>query len=112
MENCVGTKILTMLLIEGIQNARDGNTYMNENNQKKRLANYITDVENIANRNVLGTKNHPAHWQVPFFPEFCTKGKKEIKNITLDNNRTRKLMYNLNELIDISIINPNCREKF
>jgi hypothetical protein len=112
MENRVGLKTLTMLLNEGIQNAGNGDTYMNENNQKKRLANYITDVENIANRNVLGTKNHPVHWRVPFYPELCTKGKNEIKNITLDNKRTRKLMNNLNGLIDISIINPTRREKF
>jgi hypothetical protein len=52
MENRVGLKILTMLLNKGIQNAGNGDTYMNENNQKKRLANYITDVENIANRNM------------------------------------------------------------
>jgi hypothetical protein len=64
----------------------------------KRIEALVEKVQSIANRSILGTEDYPASWYVPY-----DISKSKVTNITLDNNRTRSLMYNLDSLIELCI---------
>ena len=100
-ENRMGLKMLTMLLIEGLSNARDHKLYPNIRSEKTRRELFIKKVEEHINTSILGCPGNPAQWQ-------CTtedNGKK-IGTISLDNNRTRKIVENFEGLIDMCV--PEC----
>jgi hypothetical protein len=88
MENRNGLKLLTMVLIEGLSNAKkqDG-MYLNINAEGRRVSQFVADIECIINRTILGSDDDPCQWMCPF----DTK-KKEIGPITMDNVRTRKIV--------------------
>jgi hypothetical protein len=67
-------------------------------NKKDRLKSYVLNIEEISNHKILGKEHHPACWRVPF-----DYSKGEMSNITMDNNRTRLMMNNLDELVNICI---------
>jgi hypothetical protein len=65
MENQVGLKILTMLLISGLSNARKHLLYHNESAEGKRIKSFFADVELILNTMRIGDDMGPAQWQCP-----------------------------------------------
>jgi hypothetical protein len=79
MENRCGLKVLSMVLIAGMNNTSGGLTYLNIGNQKKRLEKFVAEAETMANKTVLGTDDYPACWRLPLDPK-----TKEISSITLD----------------------------
>ena len=88
MENRVGLKILTMLLITGLSNARKHLLYGDELAEGMRIEHFFTDIECILNTKIIGDDMGPSQWQCPR----ADKDKKEIGTIMLDNNRTRKVV--------------------
>ena len=66
MENWNGIKILSMLLIEGISNAKKKLSYQQISGEGTRVLRFIADVEDLINRSILGTNTDPCQWMCPF----------------------------------------------
>jgi hypothetical protein len=105
MENRVGLKVLTMLLISGLSNARKHLLYHDESAEGKRIERFFTDVESILNTMIIGDDMGPSQWQCPR----GDKDRKELGTITLDNNRTRKVINEIELLTHLCL--PNADEK-
>jgi hypothetical protein len=66
MENCNGIKILTMVLIEGLSNAKKKMLYQDINAEGVRVSHFISDIQSIINKSVIGTQDDPCQWMCPF----------------------------------------------
>lgn len=104
MENRNGIKILSMLLVEGLSNAKKQLIYTNVNAEGSRVTQFIAHVENIINQSILGTPNDPCQWMCPF--DFQ---KKEMRPITMDNVRTRRIIDALDILVEACVTDDNRR---
>jgi hypothetical protein len=99
LENRVGIKILTMLFIEGLSNAKEGKLYLDVPAEGPRIEMFFKRVATIVNKQVLGTANNSAEWQC------ATDDKmKEIGTIQMDNMRTRRIMAQLELLVEECIV--------
>ena len=65
MENHVGSKLLTMELLEGIANS-EGGVILIEFPPSQGLKLYIELVENVVNKQILGDKMNPSTWNCPY----------------------------------------------
>lgn len=99
MENRIGLKILTMLLIEGLQNALRGTTFAGYATENQRMRAFFLEIERILNTRVWGTEDNPTQWQCP-----RDETKKELGVLCLDNNKTRKAINNLEILYQFCIV--------
>jgi hypothetical protein len=79
MENRNSIKVLTMLLIEGLSNAKKKLVYTKVNAEGTRISRFVSDIENLINWSILGTRKDPCQRMCPF--DFK---KKEIGPITMD----------------------------
>jgi hypothetical protein len=98
MENRNGIKILTMALIEGLSNAKKKVLYPNINAEGTRVLHFITDMESLINKTILGTADDPCQWMCPFDSK-----KKEIGPITMNNVRTRRVMDSLDTIVNFCV---------
>jgi len=108
-ENRVCLKILTMLLIEGYSNAEAGLIlrYFNALNKKARREEYIKRIQRIINTKILGDEFDPLHWECPM-----TEDGESIGCITLDNNRARQIVSNMEELIELAVPTVSRKELY
>ena len=92
-------KILTQLLIEGLSNTLAGGSRTVEDGdgqtEGSRIKKFLEDVEKIMNREVLGSRNNPAQWKMPYDPK-----TKEICVLTMDGVRLRKVLGSFELLVD------------
>ena len=107
LENRVGIKILTMLFIEGLSNAKKGELYNNIRGEGPRVQMFFQRVAAIVNKQVLGTVDNSAEWQCA-----TDDKKKEIGTIQMDNMRTRRIMGQLELLIEECIVKENDKAKW
>jgi hypothetical protein len=99
LENRIGIKILTMLLIEGLSNAKKGLLYNHIVAEGPRVDLFFRRIADIVNKQVLGTANNSTEW------ECATDDKrKEIGTITMDNVRTRTIIGRIELLIEECIV--------
>lgn len=98
MENRNGIKILTMLLIEGLSNAKKRELYIDVNAEGTRVTRFVSDMENLINQSILGTPDDPCQWMCPFDSK-----KKELGPITMDNVRTRRIIDALDIMVDACV---------
>ena len=94
LENRNGIKILSMLLVEGLSNAKKKLLFTNVKAEGSRVSQFIAHVECIINQSILGTPNDPCQWMCPF--DFK---KKKLGPITMDNVRTRRIVDALDILV-------------
>jgi len=106
-ENRIGIKILTMLLMEGFSNAQKGLLFGNKRSEKDRITAYAELIENIFNNVILGDDDGPAQWNVPMDDD-----GKMVGAITLDNNRIRQVIDNLELLIEASVCDETRKHKY
>ena len=99
MENRVGIKIITMLLIRGLSNVKEGVLYSEHKSMNKRIECYIEDVTTIVSTQILGDENGPAQWNFPFNPE-----TKEIAALCIENGKMRTLLVKLELIVDVSFV--------
>jgi hypothetical protein len=100
MENRNGIKLLTMVLIEGLSNAKKKDAlYPNIGAEGRRVSQFVADVERIMNRSILGSDDDPCQWMCPFDMK-----KKEIGPITMDNVRTRRIVDSMDSLVDFCVV--------
>jgi hypothetical protein len=101
MENRNGIKLLTMIFIEGLSNAKAQLLYVNVNAEGIRVSRFVSDVEEIINKRILGTEDDPCQWMCPWDAK-----KKEVGPITMDNVCTRRVVDSLDLLVDFCITDP------
>jgi hypothetical protein len=102
-ENRMGIKELSMLLLlEGISNVKKGKLYADIRGEGPKMKKYIVDVERIINQSILGSKDDPCHWCMPY-----DTTEKKLGPITMDNTRVRKIVDSLEMLIDITVVDAN-----
>jgi len=107
MENRVGIKILTMLMIEGLSNAKKKVLYTDIQAEGPRVAHFFRRVAAIVNKQVLGTNENLAEWEC-----VTDNKKKEIGTITMDNVLTRAIMARLELLIEECIVDEEDKAKW
>jgi hypothetical protein len=98
MENRNGIKIFTMVLIEGLSNAKKKLLYMDTSAEGTRVSRFISDIESLINTTIIGTEDDPCQWMCPFDSQ-----KKEIGPIAMDNVRTRRIIDSLDTIIDFCV---------
>jgi hypothetical protein len=99
MENRNGIKILSMLLIKGLSNAKKRLLFIDVNAEVTRVSRFVSEMENLINMSILGTCEDPCQWICPFDPK-----KKEFGPITMDNVRTRRIIDALDIIVDVCVI--------
>jgi hypothetical protein len=62
---------------------------------------YINTVQGIINKFILGSDLAPAHWRIKLSDD-----GKEIGILCMNNNQTRKVVNNLELLIDVLVVDP------
>jgi hypothetical protein len=107
MENRIGIKILTMLLVEGLSNAKAGLIYNEITAEGNRVKHFFRTVADIVNKQVLGSEDNSAEWECA-----TDDKKKEIGTITMDNVRTRTIMDSLEFLIEECIVKEDRKAKW
>jgi hypothetical protein len=99
MENRVGIKVITMLLIRGLSNVKEGILYAEHKSMNKRIEMYIEDVTNIVSTKILGDEDGPAQWNFPYNPE-----TKEIAALCIENGKMRTVLLKLELIVDVSFV--------
>jgi len=103
MENRVGLKLLTMLLLEGITRSRDGLLFTEIGSEKGRVKAYIKCTEDIMNTQILGGQHNPSTWLCPYDER---EGK--LGPVSLENTKTRQVVNNLALLVEVSVGPADC----
>jgi hypothetical protein len=99
MENRNGIKLLTMMFIEGLSNAKQGSLYGDVNAEGTRVSRFVSDIERLINSSILGSEDDPCQWMCPFDSK-----KKEIGPITMDNVRTRRIVDAMDTLVNFCVV--------
>ena len=108
MEMRVGLKILTMLLLDGLAAAKDSTlTFPGAKTEKQRVRAYVKEIEKIINENVLGEEWNPSQWKCPYDEKTSTLGP-----LSMENTKVRKVMNNLELLIEVSVPDQDRQEKW
>jgi hypothetical protein len=107
-ENRVCLKILTMIISEGLSNAETGRILTNISctSKKLRMEAFISELQRIINTEILGDEYNPMQWECPMEDD-----GKSIGSITLDNNKARKIVANIESLVDLSVSDSVRREQ-
>jgi len=106
-ENRACIKILSMVVLEGFSNAEVGHILQEEgNSKKKRKEAYISRLERIINTRILGDELDPLQWECP-----TEDDGKSVGSITLDSNRARKIVANMEDIVQLSIAESERKEQ-
>jgi hypothetical protein len=104
LENRVGLKQLEMLIVKGLSNAEEGTILSHLLSPIKRKDEYVRQVEVNVNEVLLGDELSPSQWHCPYDKKSGTLGP-----VSFENYRTRKVIANLEVLVEISV--PDFGEK-
>jgi hypothetical protein len=98
-----------MLVIEGYSNAEAGLilSEFNARNKKARHDKFIKCLQTIINTKILGDEFDPLHWECPM-----TEDGESIGSITLDNNQARRIVSNMEELIELAVATDERKELY
>jgi hypothetical protein len=100
-ENRIALKLMTQLLVTGLSKVLAAPVYEGERSEGGRIKKFLQKAEKIINKDILGTRANPAQWQVPF-----DTVKKEICVLTMENGRCRRVVDELERLIELCIDDP------
>jgi hypothetical protein len=99
LENRVDIKILTMLFIEGLSNAKKGALHHDVTAEGPRIEMFFDRVAAVVNKQVLGTADNSSEWRCA-----ADEKKKEIGAIQMDNVRTRRIVGQLDLLVEECVV--------
>ena len=68
LENCVGLKIFTMILLEGLSNAKKGRIYFETRFEGSCITKFFERVEYLVNAKIIGTEDNLSEWNRPRSP--------------------------------------------
>jgi hypothetical protein len=100
-ENRMGLKFLTCLLSHGFQHAASGGLYKDMTPAKQREK-FIDDVQEAINTSLLGDEVFPTSWVMPTVKD-KESDSLNVGTICLDNTKTRKIVDQIDVIIDICI---------
>ena len=100
LENRMGIKILSLCLKNGLTNAKDGKLAWVEESLKTskhdRPTIFLNHITMLLNRyGVLGTEDQPTQWKIPY-----DKKTQLVTTICMDNVRIRKVLKNIDKIVD------------
>lgn len=103
LENRVGLKSIESILRSGISHARKGvlEWTAGTNSINKRQQDYVRRITHIMQTQILGTPFAPSQWRFPLTEEG------NMGTLSMDNNRTRKVMNSIELLIEASFSNSD-----
>jgi hypothetical protein len=107
LENRVGLKQLEMLIVKGLSNAEEGTILPEIRSPIKRKNEYVKQLEEIVNEVLLGEELRPSQWHCPYDKSTGTLGP-----VSFENYRTRKVLANLEVLVELSISDFGEKEKW
>ena len=106
LENQVGLKSIESILRSGTSSAVHGKLeWINASSMQKRQDDYIKCITNIIQTRILGTNDAPSQWRFPIAEDGS------VGSLSMDNNRTRSVINQLELLIEVSFpdSDPNKR---
>jgi hypothetical protein len=102
LENRVGLKSIESILRSGMSNAMQGKlAWTTSSGVKKRQEEYINRITNIVQTRILGTFIAPSQWRFPLTEDG------QMGTLSMDNNRTRSTINQIEALIDVSFPDDN-----
>jgi hypothetical protein len=107
LENRVGLKQLEMLIGKGLSNAEEGTILSHLSSPIKRKDEYVRRIEITVNEVLLGDELRPSQWHCPYDKASGTLGP-----ISFENYRTRKVIANLEVLVEVSVPDFGEKEKW
>jgi hypothetical protein len=104
--NRVNLKLITLLLSEGLSQAKKKNILIDINAEGNRVDSFISTVEDIFNCQITGTPEQPGQFVLPTQqPDGGKKTDTEIAIICMANDRTVKAIDSMEHLINFCIPN-------
>ena len=104
METRNEIKILTLALIEGLFSLQGGRLHPAEYNEcntaKQREEKYISKIQDIINKTVIGSNDCPAQWKLPEKNPRCAT---TVGMISMENYKVREILKFSHQIIDASI---------
>jgi hypothetical protein len=107
LENRAGIKILTMLFIEGLSNAKKGTLHHDVTAEGPRTEMFFDRVVAVVNKQVLGTADNSSEWRCA-----ADEKRKEIDTIQMDNVLTRRIMGQLELLVEECVATEDHKAKW
>lgn len=98
LENRVGLKTLQTLVGSGFKMAIKKELHGHLAGENQRIKAYFSIVQKIINTSILGSETEPGQWEIPY-----DTGKKKLLPISFENWKTRRVMNQLDELVEVSI---------
>ena len=106
LENRVGLKSIESILRSGLSNATQGNLeWIQSTAIKKRQDEYIQCITNIIQTKILGTFSAPSQWRFPLSEDGI------MGSLSMDNNRTRSIMNEIELIIEASFPESDGRRR-
>ena len=111
LENRMGIKILSMCLKFGLTSTKNDEqewiSDQDKNSMEKKCKAFVEKVENILNTSIIGSMMHAQHWILPFDKETNT-----VSKICMDNVKIRKIVAEMDQLIDPMIVDDDKKAKW
>ena len=97
LENRVGLKSIESILRSGLSNAQKGILdWTTASGIQARQEQYVKRISRIISCNILGTSIAPAQWRFPLGEDGL------MGTLSMDNNRTRRVMNSIELLVNVS----------
>ena len=98
LENRVGLKSIESILRSGLSNARKGvlDWSVAVKSINKREREYVRRITSIVQTRILGSIHAPSQWRFPLTDEG------NVASLSMDNNRTRRVINSIELLVDAS----------
>jgi hypothetical protein len=97
-ENRVNLKILMLILCKGLSDAKKGKILSTFKGEGRRIDQFLLAVQDIVNKQILGTVLSPSQWKVPT-NEPTSKLETHVATITMVNDKLVKVINFLEPLI-------------
>ena len=111
LENRMGIKILSMCLKSGLTHTKnDEQDWVKEDDRSsidRKCQAFVEKVEDVINSSILGTPMQPQQWILPY-----DRRKNLVGTITMDNVKIRKVIQEIDILIDPMIQDSTKKEKW
>lgn len=103
LENRIGLVLMHLIFLEGHSNCEDESLFPNVGRSVgARWKKYVEDIEQLVNESILGTEENPSQWHFPL-----NETKTNVGMLRLDNNRTRLIVDDLEEIINATCTDEN-----
>jgi len=112
METRIRIKIFTLMLQDGLSNAKAGliSATNNIRSEQKKEKIFKTLIENVLNTQIIGNNINKYQYELPLEDDPNGTGRR-IGIINFKNSKVRKILENINKIIDICYPNNELKIK-